>query len=725
MQPLVKELEELWDNGVETFDASISENFHLKAAVLSTISDFPGYANLSGWSTKGEYTCPLCAFDKSSRWLDHGQKWCYMGHRRYLHTNHCSRKDTLSFDGYEELRDPPIPPSGVVSLNQLEHVDFLADNVEKSPWKRKTIFFKLPYWKNLLLRHNLDVMHIEKNVCDKIVGTLLGIVGKSKDNMKARLDLEKWGIREELHPKKNPGSSNIYLPKACYEMTRGEKDLFLQTLKSIKPPDEYSSNISRCVQLRDRKLTGMKSYDCHMLMQEYLPITLRGSLPDHVSMILIYLCDFFKRICLKDLTGDDFKFLESRVAITLCKMEQIFPPSFFTVMVHLVIHLVREVRLGGPVTFRWMYPIERDLSTLKSYVNNKAHPEGSIAEGYLARESLTFCSRYLSGVETLFSRPIRNDDDDNQNEIEESNFLRPGRPLGKHENSKPSNRKRKRFPKSDIDEMSLKQAHRYVLLNVNSITPFREEHKNFVKGKNRARRLNENQLQKIHSENFSEWFQNRVARLEEQKDPRVTEEIKWLARGPHSFVKRFSGYLVKGYRFHTKEHEKSLKTQNSGVVVTVVDGGCAGGSTPGVINYYGVLTDIVELNYSSKIRVVLFRCDWVDTDRGCKRDEFGITLVNFSHLVHTGANLLDDPFVLASQVDKVYYAQDPKLKDWFVARHVKVRDAFNMQSDADQSRLDSLLDTFGVPNLDRVGSDVEETDGIPIMEYEDEDENDI
>ena len=114
--------------------------------------------------------------------------------------------------------------------------------------------------------------------------------------------------------------------------------------------------------------------------------------------------------------------------------------------------------------------------TLKSYVSNKAYPEGSIAEGYLVRESLTFCSRYLSGVETLFTRPKRNDDDDddNQNEIEESNFLRPGRPLGKHARSDLSSLKRKRIPNYEIDDQSLKQAHRYVLFNVNSVTPFRE-----------------------------------------------------------------------------------------------------------------------------------------------------------------------------------------------------------------------------------------------------------
>ena len=117
----------------------------------------------------------------------------------------------------------------------------------------------------------------------------------------------------------------------------------------------------------------------------------------------------------------------------------------------------------------------RDLLTLKSYVNNRAYPEGSIVEGYLALESLTFCYRYLCGVETLFSRLIRNDDDDdNQNEIEESNFLRPGRPLGHHIESQLSSRKRKRFPNCEIDDKSLKQAHRYVLFNVKSITPFRE-----------------------------------------------------------------------------------------------------------------------------------------------------------------------------------------------------------------------------------------------------------
>lgn len=107
----------------------------------------------------------------------------------------------------------------------------------------------------------------------------------------------------------------------------------------------------------------------------------------------------------------DLDILQTEIVETLCQLETIFPPSFFDIMVHLPIHLVNEVRLGGPVQFRWMYFTERYLGKMKSYVCNKSRPKGSIAEGYLVEECLTFCSRYLhSGVETRFSRMTRNSD---------------------------------------------------------------------------------------------------------------------------------------------------------------------------------------------------------------------------------------------------------------------------------------------------------------------------
>ena len=66
-------------------------------------------------------------------------------------------------------------------------------------WRKKSIFYELPYWATIELKHNLDVMHIEKNVCNSLLGTLLADPHKSKDTDNARRDLAKLGIRHELH----------------------------------------------------------------------------------------------------------------------------------------------------------------------------------------------------------------------------------------------------------------------------------------------------------------------------------------------------------------------------------------------------------------------------------------------------------------------------------------------------------------------------------------------
>ncbi|XP_042446315.1 uncharacterized protein LOC122031244 [Zingiber officinale] len=80
LQPLIDELIELWHTGVETFDTSTSQNFTLRAALLWTINDFPAYAYLSGWSTKGKLACPCCNKDTYSMRLTNGGKECYMRH---------------------------------------------------------------------------------------------------------------------------------------------------------------------------------------------------------------------------------------------------------------------------------------------------------------------------------------------------------------------------------------------------------------------------------------------------------------------------------------------------------------------------------------------------------------------------------------------------------------------------------------------------------------------
>ena len=104
-------------------------------------------------------------------------------------------------------------------------------------------------------------------------------------------------------------------------------------------------------------------------------------------------------ICSRTLRLSDLEKAQHDIVLILCKLETIFPLTFFDIMVHLVMHLPKEVIRGGHVHLRWMYLFERFLGSLKKYGRNDARPKGSIAEA-IVNEALIFCSMYLSGIET-------------------------------------------------------------------------------------------------------------------------------------------------------------------------------------------------------------------------------------------------------------------------------------------------------------------------------------
>jgi hypothetical protein len=49
-----------------------------------------------------------------------------------------------------------------------------------------------------MVHHAIDVMHVEKNVCEALINTLLDILGKTKDTLNAQMDLEKMKLRNDL-----------------------------------------------------------------------------------------------------------------------------------------------------------------------------------------------------------------------------------------------------------------------------------------------------------------------------------------------------------------------------------------------------------------------------------------------------------------------------------------------------------------------------------------------
>ena len=109
----------------------------------------------------------------------------------------------------------------------------------------------------------------------------------------------------------------------------------------------------------------MKSHDCHIMLTQVLPIAIRNALPKDVRNTLIHLCDFFNKIWKKVIDPEELDKLQENIILTLCELETYFPPSFFDVTVHLIVHLVDEIKCCGPVFLRNMYPFERFMGILK------------------------------------------------------------------------------------------------------------------------------------------------------------------------------------------------------------------------------------------------------------------------------------------------------------------------------------------------------------------------
>ena len=419
----------LCDVGVEVYDAYLQEVFTLKAILLWTINDFPAYGNLSDYSVKGYLACPICAENTQGIYLKHSRKNVYQGHRRFLLRNHPYRRAKKAFNGCQEFDVEPKPLTGTEILQKTININYVygkkqenkmhvenskkKDKIQeaksKVAWKKRSIFFYLEYWEFLYVRHVLDVMHIEKNVCESIVVTLLDIPGKSKDGLSSCLDLVHLGIRSELQP--IVGEKRTYLLAASYTLSKAEKLKFCKMLSALKVPDGYCSNLRNCVSMEELKLYGLKSHDYHTLIQQILQLTLRGLLNKNMRSTITRLSLFFNALCSKVVDTCNLSLLQEELVKTLCLMEKNYPPSFFDIMVHLIVHLLREVQLCGPVYLRWMYPFERFIKILKGYVCNRNRPEGCIAECYIVEEAVEYCLEYLSNMKAVGIPSMRNECD--------------------------------------------------------------------------------------------------------------------------------------------------------------------------------------------------------------------------------------------------------------------------------------------------------------------------
>ncbi|KAL0463180.1 UNVERIFIED_CONTAM: hypothetical protein Slati_0205600, partial [Sesamum latifolium] len=402
-------------------------------------------------------------------------------------------------------------------------------------------------------------------------------------------------------------------------MALTEKDIFCKVLKSIRAPDGYTSNILKCVQIEKRTIGGLKSHDNHVLMQNLLPIAVRRALPKHVVDVLIELSTFFRKLCSNVNDKFELEKIQDRIALTLCHLERIFSPSFFDIMEHLPIHLAKEALIAGVVQYRWMYPIERFLMTLKKYMRNKAHPEGSIAKGYVLEECMTFCSRYLSDVESNVYKLPRNNDGNHNND----------RLIGNG----------KRF---HLNHVTWVQAHRYMLGNSDAVKSYRDLHMSQLRSD--FPRTKRKEIEQLHHERFHEWFKEYIGNLRISSSESLPEDIITLSKGPSDWGMRHKACIVHGFRFRVKSYDATKKTQNNGVFCSAYTSCYASSKDKrpqiGAVQYYGVLTDIIKIHYSSNLQYILFKCDWINNEKGLKVDDFKFMLVNFNHVMYTGESIL-------------------------------------------------------------------------------------
>ena len=199
--------------------------------------------------------------------------------------------------------------------------------------------------------------------------------GKGKDHENARADLEEMGIRPELYVEE--AENGKALPVAATTMSRKEKKELCQFLHSVKFPSGYGTNFARLVSMKELKLNFamMKSHDCHVLMMAVLPVAIRNVLLVKVCETVMSHCFFFNAIEQKVIDDELLTALDRRLHETLCLMDAFFPPTFFDIMVHLTVHLVKEIHYLGPSYLHQMFLYERYMGILKSFINNQKYPE--------------------------------------------------------------------------------------------------------------------------------------------------------------------------------------------------------------------------------------------------------------------------------------------------------------------------------------------------------------
>jgi hypothetical protein len=210
--PLMEDMKILWETGVQMLDEYRKDSFTLRQIIFVTINDYTALFTLSD-QFKGKVGCTICIDGTAYVSLTASKNIVYMRHRRFLLKEHryLIRKMDKYFDNNGELHStPPLGNNRGHRVFEIDrNINFVFGKKTKygktrkdakptlgAIFKKKFIFFEyLPYWKELDVRHAIYGMHVQKNMFESIIGTLLDTKGKTKEGLNSRVDLVNLRIK--------------------------------------------------------------------------------------------------------------------------------------------------------------------------------------------------------------------------------------------------------------------------------------------------------------------------------------------------------------------------------------------------------------------------------------------------------------------------------------------------------------------------------------------------
>ena len=237
--------------------------------------------------------------------------------------------------------------------------------------------------------------------------------------------------------------------------------------------------------------------------------------------------------------------------VILCELEMYFPPAFFDVMVHLLVHIVEDIIQLGPTFLHSMMPFERMNGVIKGYVRNMSRPEGSIARGFLTEECISYCTNYL-GIENPVGLPVN-------------------RHLGRLAGWGHREGRREMHVDFEGRLADFERANLVALQHIDVVDPWVVEHKTFIEKtyNDRGQQRTDGDIIKEHNSCFTRWFKQKLLSYPLHEDSSAEEQLIFaLSQGAEHNLMTYEAYDINGYTFYTEAKDmKSDGYQNSGVTM--------------------------------------------------------------------------------------------------------------------------------------------------------------